>query len=150
MEKIKLRKINFSKKMLENLGMLGTLLESAGINKDGLPEEMDVYVDPEKVVATSEVITMENKDYPPAFKIYFSAREDDSTKLYVENYDELQPRKMRYGGNWKNYDAECPEHFKAKMRPATIQEVLEYFNGIGEWNYYETFGEEKYKFIDTI
>lgn len=76
--------------------------------------------------------------------------EDDSTKLYVENYDELQPRKMRYGGNWKNYDAECPEHFKAKMRPATIQEVFDYFNGVGEWDYCETFREEKYRFIDTI
>lgn len=99
MEKIKLRKINFSKKMLENLGMIGSLLESAGINKDGLPEEMDVWVDPEKVVATSEVITMENKDYPPAFKIYFSAQEGDSWDINGECFEDwmevFNPKKLK-------------------------------------------------------
>lgn len=99
MEKIKLKKINFSKKMLENLGMLGTLLESAGINKDGLPEEMNVWVDPEKVVATSEVITMENKDYPPAFKIYFSAKEDDSWDINGDCFEDwmkvFNPKKLK-------------------------------------------------------
>lgn len=91
MEKVKLRKINFSSEMMEKLGgsVFGSLMETVGLDTKSLPAEIDVWVDPDKVVACTEVIDMKKEGYPPAFKIFFSAQENDSWDIRGECFDEF-------------------------------------------------------------
>ena len=91
MEKIKLRKLNFSPEMMEKLSssVFGTLMETVGLDAKSLPAEMNVWVDPEKIIGCSEVIDMKKEGYPPAFKIFFSAKDGDSWDIHGDCFEDF-------------------------------------------------------------
>ena len=70
------------------------------------------------------------------FRIFARWNENDcTTQVFVKNYDDSKTRFLRWhlDSRWRNYETDYPEEYKKLMRPATIQEVLDYFNGVGEW-----------------
>ena len=86
-KKIKLKKINFNKKLLESVNLFGQMFKDAGLDYRDIPEKMDVIVDLDKIVGCSEVIKFEELE--PAFKIYFSGNKDESWDISGECYDEF-------------------------------------------------------------
>ena len=90
-KKIKLKKINFNKKLMESVNLFGQMFKESGLDFRDLPEKMDVIVDLDKVVGCSEIIRFENSEteLEPAFKIYFSGNKDDSWDISGECYDEF-------------------------------------------------------------
>lgn len=90
-KKIKLKKINFNKKLIESVNLFGQMFKETGLDFQDLPEKMDVIVDLDKVVGCSEVIKLESSkvELEPAFKIYFSGNKDDSWDISGECYDDF-------------------------------------------------------------